>query len=116
MLTHLFIVHDNDDLDRPEGDECFWLVKDIEEPCCRIVEALRHSKDAHLGRATLALLCDSYSYRIRDEDYALLDEICQVDTRVVKIGSMHRVSRKRLHKIGAVQAENLNLPSLNKPY
>jgi len=112
LLTHLFIVHDKDDPERPEGNECFWLIKDYEEPCNRLVEALRHSKEIHLGRAAIALLCDSYSYKSTEEDYTLLNEICQVDTRLVCIGSMHRVSKRRLHKIGPVYVQALNLPSL----
>jgi len=112
MTTHLFIVHDKDDLSRYNGDECFWLLIENKEACERLLTALRKEPHGHLGRAALALLCDTYSYKLNEQDYAHLSQICNLDVRTSEIGSLHRVCRSRLHKIGPVRLESLILPSL----
>ena len=108
MSTHLFIVHDSEDL-HPDGDQCFWLLMQDTGACEHLLQALRKAPRSHLGRVALALLCDSYSYRLNEQDYALLDEVCQVNVRTTEIGSLHRVCRSRLHKIGPVRLESIIL-------
>lgn len=106
LPERLFIVHDSD-----KGTLLNYIFQPfLTEECSRLVIALR-KKD--LSPELVAAVCAVLGYpsRASDAQHQMLNQICLIDTRCHRLGSLDPIERENVQTKGAIHVEYLCLKS-----